>query len=479
MTVTRGGASPPPLLLHCKHQLPSHTTAPKKILWRELLHRDWEAARLRLALYPGDAFYNPEEFDPHRQSLKRQQHRRHRHHRQREASRDGGVTTCLHVACRNRSPLDILRRLLELYPGAIRRQDAEGWTPLHTHILHGSVGTVGNPSREADFLKVFQMLLEMSLTRGGGPNTWALECANASPLPYSDAPISVASIHAHTTGAPLHLFCCHGHHASKDELDLVQQMIKADPSQVTRPDPNGCFPGTLLWRLYRNRYRRFAEDSTVDPTPGILQILFCFLGAVRGDFRSERHTLHDVLEYQVKYAGPDRTDFVRLYLQAFPESVRSWHKGQLPVHVACGSWPRPITRPTALMVWALAPPTAANPVDPLWRLLQAAPDTARFVNQHQSRLPLHCALAAPLLCRLQHDRRISRWSPPSCLADDSGLAALVQAHPMALATPDPVTGLPPAGLVAWVASQITVTSEKDLVGFIFSILRQCPCVLSV
>lgn len=466
----RGGASPPPASFYWKHELPSHTTTPKKILWRELLHREWDAARLRLTLYPGDAFYNPEEFDPRRSSTRH--HRHHQDYQQRQASR--GVTTCLHVACRNRSPLDILRRLVELNPMAIRRQDAEGWTPLHTHILHGSVGTMGNPSREAEFVQVFQMLLEMSLARGGC-TAWDLEYAK--PSLYKDAPISVASIHANTTGAPLHLFCCHGHYEANNELDLVQKMIQADPSQVTRPDPNGCFPGTLLWRLYRNRYRRFTEESSVDPTPGILQILFCFLGAVRGDFLAQKHTLHDVLEYQAKYAGPDRTDFVRLYLQAFPESVRSWHEGQLPVHVACGSWPRPVTRPAALLIWALAPPTAANPVDPLWRLLQAAPDTARFVNQQLSRLPLHCALSAPLLSRLENDCRISKWSPPSCLADDAGLTALVLAHPAALATPDPVTGLPPVGLVACVASQIAVTSEKDLVGFIFSILRQCPCVL--
>ena len=168
-----------------RKELPSHTTTPKKILWRELLHRDWEAARLRLTLYPGDVFYSPEEYD-------------HRHRRsssfsssrlQLDAERHRGVTTCLHMACRIRSPLDILERILDLYPAATRRQDAEGWTPLHAHILHGSVGTVGNPSREAEFIHVFQMLLHMSLTR-------SVVCS----IEYS--PVSVASIHAHTTAHP-------------------------------------------------------------------------------------------------------------------------------------------------------------------------------------------------------------------------------------------------------------------------------------
>lgn len=272
--------------------LPSHTTAPKKILWRELWHREWEAARLRLTLYPGDVFYNPEEYD----------HRRRQRGNQHQEEDFLGVTTCLHVACRNRSPLDILQGLLNLYPEAIQRQDTEGWTPLHTHILHGSVGTMGNPSREAEFMQAFQLLLEWSLARGGVSDYFY------SSLPYADGlTTSVASIHAHTTGALLHLFCCHGHHEHVNELTLVRLLVRANPSQVTRPDPNGCFPGTLLWRLYLNRCRQFAErgNSGSDPSAGILQILFCFLGAVRGDFCPDRHSLHDVLEYQAKFAGPD------------------------------------------------------------------------------------------------------------------------------------------------------------------------------
>ena len=452
------GGLPPSFFL--RNELPSHTTTPKKVLFRELLHRDWEAARLRLTLYPGDVFYSPEEYGSRRRTSRQ------------ETQQQAGVTTCLHVACRNRSPLDIMRRLLDLYPAAVRRQDSEGWTALHTHILHGSIGTAGNPSRDAEFMQAFQMLLEVSLARG---------MQLASPPSLAPIPSSVASIHAHTTGAPLHLFCCHGHHGSS-ELALVKTLLRADPSQVTRPDPNGCFPGTLLWRLYRNRYRRFTEDGSggtaKDPTPEILQILFCFLSAVRGDFCAEKHSLHDVLQYQAKYAGPDRTDFVRLYMQAYPASTRAWNKGQLPVHVAAQVWPRPLTRPTALAVWALAPPGAAVAIDPLWRLLQEVPETAQTVDEIQQRLPLHFALVAPLAC-LEACPSIaqSSWTPPSSLSEDSGLAALVQAHPSALAVPDPVTGLPAAALVAAVASRIHVTSEKALVGFVFSLLRHAPFVV--
>ena len=118
---------------------------------------------------------------------------------------------------------------------------------------------------------------------------------------------------------------------------------------------------------------------------------------------------------------------------------------------------------------ALSPSVA----DPLWRLGQAAPDAARQTDRRHGRLPLHYALMAPLASN--NIRR--RWTPPTCLVDDAGIAMLVQAHPMALTIPDPVTGLPAVALVAWVASQVTVTSETALVGFLFSILRQEPCVL--
>lgn len=444
-----------------KRELPSHTTTPKKTLWRELLHRDWEAARLRLTLYPGDAFYNPEEYDHrHRRRSSSSSSRRLR-----DSGQHRGVTTCLHVACRNRSPVDVMERLLHLYPAATVRQDAEGWTPLHTHILHGSVGTVGNPSREAEFMHVFEMLLHVSLTRRGA-------CSMALP------PVSVASIHAHTTGAPLHLFCCHGHHDPANELALVRSLVRADPSQVTRPDPNGCFPGTLLWRLYKNRCRRFSEEAestntNPDPASGTLKILFCFLKALWGEQQTPQHTLHQVLEYQAKYAGPDRTDFVRLYLEAYPESVSCWYQGKLPLHVAAEQWPRSVTRRSSVLVWSLMPARSPNVVDPLWRLGQTAPDAARQTDQRNGRLPLHYALTAPLA----HSNHRRQWTPPVCLADDAGIAVLVQAHPMALTTPDPITGLPAAGLVAWVASQVNVTSESALVGFLFSILRQEPCVL--
>uniref|UniRef100_A0A7S3KY97 Uncharacterized protein n=1 Tax=Amphora coffeiformis TaxID=265554 RepID=A0A7S3KY97_9STRA len=451
--------SPPPCSFNWERKvLPSHTTTPKKTLWRELLHRDWGAARLRLTLYPGDAFYTPEEYDiRHHQSSSSRL----------DAERHGGVTTCLHVACRNRSPRDILELLLDIYPAATRRQDAEGWTPLHTHILHGSVGTMGNPSREAEFLHMFQLLLHMSLTR---------RVVRSIEYP----PVSVASIHGHTTGAPLHLFCCHGHHDAKNELHLVQALVRADPSQVTRPDPNGCFPGTLLWRLYKNRCRRLREEppssDNGDPAKGTLRILFCFLEALWGkQQQTPHHTLHKVLEYQAKYAGPDRTDFVRLYLEAYPESLSCWDEGKLPLHVAAELWPRSVTRRTALMVWSLMPESTPDVADPLWRLGQAAPDAARKVDRRHGRLPLHYALTAPLTARGHIQQH--QWTPPTCLEDDTGIDGLVQAHPMALTTLDPVTLLPAVGLVAWVASQVTVTSETALVGFLYSILRQEPCVL--
>ena len=135
-----------------------------------------------------------------------------------------------------------------------------------------------------------------------------------------------------------------------------------------------------------------------------------------------------------------------------------------------------------MAVWAAAtttePHTATCPVDPLWRLLQAAPDTARAANQNDGRLPLHAALTAPFALATTNVSNSGRpWNPPPCLAEDAGLSALVQADPAALAIADPVTGLTAVGLVASVASQVPVASDKDLLGFIYSILRQCPCVL--
>lgn len=437
--------------------MPSHTTTPKKILWRELLHREWGAARLRLTLYPGDAFYTPEEYD-----IRHCQSSPSSSRLQPDTERHQGVTTCLHLACRNRSPSDLVELLLDIYPAAARRRDAEGWTPLHTHILHGSVGTVGNPTREAEFLHVFQLLLHKSLTR---------RVVRSIEYP----PVSVASIHGNTTGAPLHLFCCHGHHDAKNELHLVRALVLADPSQVTRSDPNGCFPGTLLWRLYTNRCRRFREDfsssDTPDPAQRTLQILFCFLEALWG----KHHTLHKVLEYQARYAGPDRTDFVRLYLEVYPESVLYWYEGKLPLHVAAELWPRSVTRRMALKVWSLMPGSSPDVADPLWRLGQVAPDAARQMDQRHGRLPLHYALTAPLTARLGIQKH--RWTPPACWEDDAGIAGLIQAHPMGLAIPDPQTHLPAVGLVGWVASQVPVTSETALVGFLYSILRHEPCVL--
>jgi hypothetical protein len=361
--------------------------------------------------------------------------------------------------------------LLDLYPQQLLFQDESGWTAMHTHILHGSMGTIGNPARDTEFCRAFQMLLAVSPSQAVSPRPYTPNVSN-----------SVASIHAHTTGAPLHLFCCHGHHGPS-ELELVKTLLKADPTQVTRPDPNGCYPGTLLWRLYRNRYRRFTSDlsgNAKDPTAQILEILFCFLAAFREDFCPEQHTLQDVMVYQAKYAGPDRTDFVRLYMQLYPASMRTWNKkGMLPVHVAAGIWPRPFTRPQALSIWASAPPTSPMVVDPLWRLLQAVPETAQYMDKKQRRLPLHHILAAPLgalnmnSCTAQQ----SCWTPPECLSDDVGLQALVKAYPPALVIADPVTGLPAAALVASIASIVPVTSEAAVVGLVYSLLQTAPSVL--
>lgn len=520
--VVRGGGGSSPtstiLLAHSPPPLPSHTTTPKNILWRELLDRDWDAARLRLTLYPGDVFYNPEQFDKRGAAAARR-----RNNNSNNNANSGGVTTCLHVACRNRSPLDIIQRLLDLYPGAICRQDSEGWTPLHTHILHGSVGTVGNHSRERDFCRVFGAMLHLSTSHGCYQQHYPHHHLYPSTTEHFgrsswSSSSSVASIHAHTTGSPLHLFCCHGHHHDANELALLRSLVEADPTQVVKPDPNGCFPGTLLWRLYRNRHRRFLDaqgggqlmiqtnhdnrqnttSRTVttipipDPGQGILQILFMFLAAVRGDHQTDRHSLQDVIAYQSRYAGPDRTDFVRLYLENYPKSVGQWNdEGKLPIHVAAAAWPRHVTRPSGLVLLALSPPRtlAACAVDPLWRLLQdaeaALPETAGCVDRSNGRLALHYALTAPLqqlgnqtLSSLLIQRNKNKiWSPPACLAEDGGLAALVNAYPTALSIPDPQTGLPAAALAAWVAGQVHVTDELATVGLVYDILRLCPCIL--
>lgn len=383
---------------------------------------------------------------------------------------------------------------------------------MHTHILHGSVGTVGNKSREDAFCRVFKTMLYLSSRH---PCRYSQEY-HGFEYARSLSSLSVATIHAHTTGSPLHLFCCHGHHHETNELALMQSLVEADPTQVVKPDPNQCFPGTLLWRLYRNRHRRYLDfqeeqqrqqtnnegttttTNTIDDPAGvILQILFVFLSAVRGDFQNDRHSLSEVIAYQAKYAGPDRTDFVRLYLEAYPESVGSWNEeGKLPIHVAAASWPRHVTRPSALVVQALSPPRtlAAYAVDPLWRLLQdtttaaavSSPEVmAGIVDICEGRLPLHFALTAPLQQVGESDsagtptttRNNKKWSPPTSLSEDGGLDALVNAYPAALSIPDPQTGLPAAALAAWVTSQLAVTDESAAVGLVYSIVRLCPCVL--
>jgi hypothetical protein len=259
--------------------------------------------------------------------------------------------------------------------------------------------------------------------------------------------------HADTTGAPLHLFCCHGHPDALTQVAILRALVQADPTQVQTKDPNGCFPGTLLWRLYRNRCRRAAPN----PEEGFLPMLFVLLAAVRGDGQEDGHSLSEVIAYQSRYAGPDRTDFCRLYLQAYPASVAVPHPttGDWPVHTAAAAFPRHVTTTAGLVLATLTPDQAA--VDPLWRLLQQAAGRATSAHPRPAdgRLALQCALA-------------QRQGAVGSLAQDVGLTALIQAWPAALQVPDPVSGLPAVALAA--AADVGT-------GFLYDLLKCCPSVL--
>jgi hypothetical protein len=260
---------------------------PDKVLWLHLQYCRWDMAQC-----PLNVNYAPEDYGDAR----------------------GGTCafTCLHVACQNRSPFDIVDRLLTLNPGAVNRQDMEGWTPLHHHLWNGNDATSRRISFNPTFVPIFELLLNESAARTYAP----------------------------TVGSPLHIFCSRGHADQTTELYIFRRLIFSDRTQICRMGPSGCFPGGLLWQLYLRRRRNYTGGPSAvhNPSHQILQILFLFLAAVREDYDEDSHTLHEVIAFQSSYAGPESANFVSLYLGAYPESA--WirdSKGRLTLEVAAAA----------------------------------------------------------------------------------------------------------------------------------------------
>ena len=247
--------------------------APQITLWSFLQCCQWDAARIHARTVPLDVNFVPGIHDCHNEQDERI-----------------GLTT-LHVACQNTAPMDVIRRLLQLNPGAVSCRNANGATPLHLHLAADSVETPGLPTlRSPAFLPILDMLLNPT----------------------------VAGTHYRSVGSPLHLFCRYGHADPMKEIGAFRRLLLADKSQVSRQDPDGNFPCDLLWQLYMQRQAMYeAKPLAVHkPAPQILRVLLLFLEDV-----VESDNLHGLIRFQDSCEWLQSIDFVRLYQEACSEDA--------------------------------------------------------------------------------------------------------------------------------------------------------------
>jgi hypothetical protein len=319
---------------HHHHPLPQlKSNRPTEELFQLIRQRSWESARYRILSRPVDARYvSPNQSTP------------------------------LHAACLYRAPHDVIVALIRVWPVALLAQDAEGWIPLHVHLLYAGAS---QPDTAVEMIRA-----------GGRP---------------------AASAHSPWLGAALHVACRHG----AASAEILAELLRVAPEQVRVPNGSGCHPADLLWKSAHKR-RLLHPEARADDLMGQLHLL---LTAFK-DNSTENHTLHDVVSFHFKCA--DQSDFVSFFLERNPQAAREVDPttGQLPLHVAA-SFPYrrrdpPVSCARHRLAWSFIPAAVTlrpgrPPRDPLLTLLEAYPAAAsRRADRGRGggRFPLHVALSS-------------------------------------------------------------------------------------
>lgn len=366
-------------------------------VWQAILSKDWREVLYRVSHCPSDASYRL---------------------RKKQSSSFSRGATCLHACALLRAPYHVTQRILEAFRPALMMQDKDGWTPLHMNLIYGNC-------EETTLL----------LIREGGPRA--------------------ASIQAKYVGSPFHLACRHCH-----SMQVLRELLQQDPGQLkittVEEIPPGRFPGDLIWHMGNHRdVSATPSTSTSVDSSSVMERLFLCLAALRGDWDDSNHSLHEVLAYQFQWCSDKRCCYLFQYLEKNPESVRCWHKGELPLHVAAA---QPLRDQEQLYqnnnesfsVSLQSSSTNHESNALLSILLHHFPEAAAIPDQRSGRLALHHALA----CGRQ-------WT--------QGLQVLIGANSIALNQIDSITGLFPAALAALAGAQVET---------IFLLLLACPSVLS-
>lgn len=330
-------------------------------------------------------------------------------------------STALHLVCVYRAPCNVVQMVLDAFPNAVMATDGEGWTPLHVAFLYG-----------AD-----EQTCLLLIKRGGA---------------------NVAGILSRLVGSPLHVACRHG-----VSTNVLQQLLKANPTMATIPNQAGTKPGTLLYHQFVKQPAHaqivtgLMLNKPIDTThPGIVALtwrVLILLNAVTGrDTEDTARTspkpllfLHEVVSYQTQLG---LTNVVPLAIRLHSDqlSKRDEH-GNLPLHIAVST---PVQRSSRQRFGRF------QAVDAVDVLLQAYPQAASIADA-KGRLPLFLAL--------EKGRRT--WN-------DGGIQALVTAAPRALATRCVKTHFYPLQLAA-AASQ----GDDDLESLttVYQLLLAWPPVL--
>jgi hypothetical protein len=373
-------------------------------------------------------------------------------------------TTVLHAACLYRAPVDIILDIMRLNRTVLWTLDNEGWIPLHVQLLYG---IPNDPESVQTTLQVIQC---------GGTVAARMQ------TPFA--------------GSALHLACRH-----LSRVDIVQALIQMAPEQIAVPNPAGQYPATLLFQQYHqqqqqrqqhqshhHRSQNSAAAAEQDPLETELwQKLDFFVTAWRnhdyevpvennhmtngvGRLPSYTWTLHDLVRFQASVAP--RSQFVQLFLQQYPESVRTIDAhGQSVLHVAAAT-KNSHHHPTNMNHRYHNRQTVVEKQDEatLPLILRAFPEAARMFDiQHQ--LPLHVFL------KHWHLHQCGDLSLTNKHQHDDTLELLMNAFPAAVTMRSPDQGLFPFQMAA--IGMCTSGDETELTSMdhTYRLLRHSPCVL--
>lgn len=301
---------------------------------------------------------------------------------------------------RQRDWTSVEERILE-YPWDAHYRSADSSTPLHTALMHRAPLAMVRLLVEA-----FPPALLVADRQGWTPLHIDILYGNDTAKTLfliRQGGTQAARLHSQWIGSPLHLACRHG-----SNQEILAALVEEAPEQVATENVSNSTPASLLYKTF---LRHHDLDDPVSAATLWSQMTILM--------QVDDPSLVEVLDFQQRSAAG--VDLVGLRLRLEPSTARC----QCPT---TQRWPLE----AACAIAYQAPPAWATEAvpDPLELILKAYPAAARTVSSVNGRLPLHTALA--------DGQR--HWS--------TGLPALVEAYPEALAVRDPLTGLYPGQLAS-------------------------------